>query len=168
MSMLAHQLAESRASQYIPLPLPRLLLTWGRLPCQRAGLTTQLEANNFRGFPQPGLPCPPSGGVTLLRSSHPAPPAPWKSSEAQKRWGKFCPATGSLPPSRCGPASPSCPWEVLFCFRVTLLALPTLGKCPAASKKTGQHCQPSGNTPQQCPSKPCPAIGSTPSPWKRK
>ena len=60
-------------------------------------------------------------------------PTPWKSSEAQKRQGKLCPATGSLPPLLCDPVSSACIWELLLCFRVTLLALPTPRKCPASS-----------------------------------
>ena len=114
-------------------------LTWGNTPLPPGGLASCLQ---------------PSGGAALPQSICPAPPAPWKSSTAQKRQSKLCPVTGSLPPSWCGPASPACPQEVLLCFRVTLLAPPTLRKCPAASKKTGQYHQPSGNTPQQCQGKP--------------
>ena len=69
---------------------------------------------------------------------------PQKSSVAQKHWGNPCLATGSLPPSWCRPASPSCPQQFLLSFRVTLLALPTLGNAPL---------------PQRTPS-------NTTSPWK--
>ena len=44
--------------------------------------------------------------------------------------------------------SQSClPSESPPCFRETLSALPTLWKSHAASKKTDQQCQPSGNIP---------------------
>ena len=39
------------------------------------------------------------------------------------------------PPSWCRPTSPACPWEVLLCFRVTLLAPPTLGNAPLPQKR---------------------------------
>ena len=56
------------------------------------------EANHLRGFPWPGLPTLWSGYTPA--EQRPAPPNPWKSSTAQKHWGKPCPATESLPPSR--------------------------------------------------------------------
>ena len=98
------------------------------------------ESDHLRSFPYPGY---------TPMEQHAAPPAPWKSPTAQKHHSKLCLAMGSLHSLQCIPASPTCPWEVLLCFRVTLLALPTLEKCPTASKKTGQHHQPLGNTPQQ-------------------
>ena len=96
----------------------------------------------------------------LLWSSWLVLPTPWKSSAAQKCWGKPCLTTGILPPLWCTPPSPTCHQKVLLCFRVTLLALPTLRKCPAASNKTDKHCQPLGNTPQQCQGKTCLVSGS--------
>ena len=98
----------------------------------------------------------------------PAPPDPWKSPTAQKHQNKLCPAMQNLLPSQCRSPSPACPQEVLLCFIETLLALPTLRKSHADSKKTGQHRQPSGNIPQQCQGKPCLAMGSTTPPRKRK
>ena len=63
--------------------------------------------------------------------------------------------------------SQSClPTGSLLCFRETLSAPPTLRKSHAASKKTDQQRQPSGNILQQCQGKPCPVTGSTTPPRK--
>lgn len=69
-----------------------------RLPAILEGWPHHLqEVNHLRGFPHPGLPTLWRGYI--LTEQHPAPPAPWKSSAAQKRQRKLCQATGSLPPS---------------------------------------------------------------------
>ena len=125
--------------------------------------------------------CLPTGSAPLPPSDLASPTCPWEVLHSPGAAAQHCPPPGralrprgagagpaqpwgSLPPSWCRPASPACPREDLLCFRVTLLALPTLGKCPTASKKTSQHHQPLGNTPQQCQGKPCPAMGSAPPP----
>ena len=49
--------------------------------------------------------------------------------------------------SRCRPASPIHPQEVLHCFKVSQLALPTLGKHCTPAEQATQHCLPSERAP---------------------
>ena len=89
--------------------------------------------------------CPPPGRALQPRSAGASPAQPWE----------FC-----LHCSVDLLVSSACPLEGLLCFRVTLLAPPTLWKCPSASKMATHYRQPLGSTPQQCQGKTCPATGS--------
>ena len=111
---------------YPPSPTHRVLDL--RPPAIPEGWPHHLrEANHLRGFPHPGLPTLRKGYTPAEQC--PAPPAPWKSSAAQKRQSKLCLAMESLPPLPGSPAHSGCPGEVPFCLPVAWLSAPALGRC---------------------------------------
>ena len=118
MSMLAFQLAESRASQNIPPPPPHVHLARSCLPSLRTGLTTLRKLPTTAAFP---------GWYPTHRKS----PTPVEQA-AQHHL-----PLGRASWPRSTRASPARPQKVRFQLTAHLQVLPNLGKCSFASEPAG-------------------------------
>ena len=130
--------AISSSSQCIPPPSTPALMARGHLPSRRTGLATRRN---------PPLGLSMAWPVSLWRccgaaAQHGPPPgnAPWPRSTR----ASFAKPLGNLPPSRCGPASPASPGEVLLCLRASKLVPPSLRKHCIPAKQASQHFPPLG------------------------
>lgn len=110
--------------------------------CAPASLTHPPEM--FLCLGASSSPASPQEALHSCRARLLVPSALGKSSMAQEHQSKTCPATRGVPTMRCTPASPACPWDVLFCLGGSHLHPPTLRKHFTSAKKASQHCPPLG------------------------
>ena len=150
--MLAHDLAESRASQGISLPPHHIYLARIHLPSWQTGLTRLMRPSTIVAFPS--WPANTQEAPHSCRASHPELLTLGKSSMAQEHQGKPCPAMGNVPTLHCTPANITSPWEALLSLGKIQLGPPTLGKCCTPAEKASQHHPPLGRVP-------CPRNAST-------
>ena len=104
------------------------------------------EADHHRGFPCPGLPALWRGYTPV--EQHPAPPAPWKRTRAQKSWNKLGQAMKNLLPFSGSPSKSGNTREEPLGFSAAQLATPTLGGCFTPVEQMPSTASPLQEVPQ--------------------